>query len=73
MAKHVRIPGFIPLHKYMSRPALETLEQITWLGSSQESPMYKALRAHLPTEDHLEALDELALIAQEARKRADNG
>lgn len=72
MAKHVRIPGFVPLHKYMSKAALETLELVTWLGSDTESPVYEAIRESLPTEEHAEALDELAIIAQESRKKADD-
>jgi hypothetical protein len=75
---HVKVPGFVPLHKYMSREVLEALEILAWLvvadgeGDGEESPMWQVLQNQLPVENrqaYIDAIKEIGIVAQEARER----
>lgn len=76
MAKHVKLPGFFPLHKHMSLHVLESIELLAWLTVDAESPVADAIQEQLPVsnrEEYLEAIHEIGVIAQEARVKKQGG
>lgn len=72
MAKHVKLPGFVPLHRYMSLEALEELERLCWLATADKSPLKAEIAVYIPEEDREErlmAIHEIGVIAQSARRK----
>lgn len=73
MATHVKLPGFVPLHKYLSRTVLEELERLCWLATAKDSTLKDQISNFIPQEDRAErlaAIHEIGVIAQQARKKA---
>lgn len=72
MPKHVNLPGFVPLHKYLSPAALEALNGVCWLAISEKSDLSEAIQDRLAPEgrdQYVEALREVTVLAQEALKK----
>jgi hypothetical protein len=70
MSKHVKLPGFFPLHNHMSLEVLESIELLAWLTVDGASPVSAVIQEQLPKKNrdqYLEAIHEIGVIAQEAR------
>ena len=69
MGQHVKLPGFVPLNKYMNQYALGAIETLAWLTLDPESPLVDEIQERFPEEDrdrYLVALKEIGVLAQEA-------
>jgi len=72
MAKHVKLPGWVPIHKYMSKAMLGGIKTLAWLATDKESELAEAIQDYFPDEHRVlfvEALREIGVLAQEALKR----
>lgn len=72
---HINLPGFVALHKYISKEALEELMrwayEVTRSDQRAVGAAYRALVSGLPDADaRLAAIRELGILAQSALKRA---
>jgi len=75
MPKHVKVPGFIKLDKYISSKALHGIATLAWLATDPKSPLRVTIGNYIPEDDkeeRLAAIREFGVVAQQALDAAND-
>lgn len=69
---HVKLPGYIPLHKFLSKTVLEEIERWAYVATVDTAPLHREYLRLIPEKDReerLSAIKEIGLIAQKAKRQ----
>jgi len=75
MPKHVKVPGFIKLDKYISSEALQGIATLAWLATDPKSPLRVTIGNYISDDnkdERLAAIREFGVVAQQALDAADD-
>jgi hypothetical protein len=74
---NIKLPGYVPVYKFMSLRALSAMEILCWLATDDDSPLAARIQEFLPEDKRNEMIDAVAqvgVVFQEHRaKKEESG